>query len=242
MPDKEVLPIRVKENFRAAAVRYSEFTELRTIVNLVPGIGSAIDFIISNEVQKIQYKRIIDAMTYLKEEMSKIDEDKIDKTFVNSEAFSDLLLHFFDKVVRIKDRQKAILYSKILVGSIKIENVNERQFVEDMIDLLSDLSLLDLKIAQLIFVQQSDMPDKFDDDNNSELKFIVRSGWHNIVNDLGISEVDFDISLRKLERAGILKQLVGMYVGYSGGLYLITPAFERLMGFIRFHANEPLFV
>jgi hypothetical protein len=46
--------------------------------------------------------------------------------------------------------------------------------------------------------------------------------------------------ITKLERAGLLKGIVGMYHGYTGGLYLITPAFKRLMKLIQY-ANEPTF-
>lgn len=230
-----------KKNLQTGSSFYSKCTELRALVNLIPGIGSSIDVIISNEFQQLQYERIIKTMDVLNEEMNKINEKKIDRPFIGSEDFKDLLWHFLDRVVKVKDREKVILYCRILVGSIKIENANERRFADDMIDLLSNLSIRDLSIAQEIFLQQRNMPESFDHENNTQLKFIVNQGWHQLTTKLGLNEIDFDISLRKLEISGLLKQLVGMYIGYSGGLYLITPAYIRLMKFIEFSANEPLF-
>jgi hypothetical protein len=56
------------------------------------------------------------------------------------------------------------------------------------------------------------MPEKFDveSDENTELKFIVNNGWHNIRNICGLVEADLNISLYKLLRAGLIKEIVGM--------------------------------
>jgi hypothetical protein len=76
---------------------------------------------------------------------------------------------------------------------------------------------------------------------NTELKNVVEKGkWHEIKNNLGLTEEDFDISLTKLTRAGLIKEIVGTYFDYAGRLYLITPAFRRLMKLIQY-ANEPMF-
>ena len=70
---------------------------------------------------------------------------------------------------------------------------------------------------------------------------IVEEGkWHEIKDKLGLDEVNFNISLIKLSRVGLIKEIVGPYVGYAGWLYLITPAFIRLMKLIKY-ANEPTF-
>jgi hypothetical protein len=55
-----------------------------------------------------------------------------------------------------------------------------------------------------------------------------------------MNETDFKISLYKLSRAGLIKEIVGTYVSYTGGHYLITPAFKRLMNFIKY-SKEPIF-
>jgi len=86
------------------------------------------------------------------------------------------------------------------------------------------------------------MPEKFDveSNENTELKFIINSGWHDIRGKLALTEADFNIALTKLVRAGLIKETVGMYGNYTGGIYLITPAFKKLMLLIAY-ANEPLF-
>lgn len=233
--------IKVKKGLEKGAVRYAEATQLRTVVNLIPGFGSAVDVLISNEGQKIQYRRITTALEILRQEMNDFDEKKIDEDYLTSEEFYDLLLKYFDKISKARQLDKIRLFSKILVNSISVENVTERQFAEDVMDFLSDLSLLDLKVALALYSQQKDYPDKFDEKENTELKFVIRTGFHEIRPKLELNEIDFDTSLRKLERAGLVKEIVGMYFGYNGGLYSITRAFIRLMNFLKTNANQPTF-
>ena len=76
--------------------------------------------------------------------------------------------------------------------------------------------------------------------NTTELEFTVKTWWHNIPDSLEMSETDFKIGLHKLSRAGLINEVVGTYVGYSGGHYLITSAFKRFMNFIRY-SKEPVF-
>jgi hypothetical protein len=56
-----------------------------------------------------------------------------------------------------------------------------------------------------------------------------------------LDDVRFQTSLHKLSRAGMIKEIVGMYGNYVGGRYIITPTFLSLMKFIHFRANDPLF-
>jgi hypothetical protein len=144
---------------------------------------------------------------------------------------------------KTRHNEKRILYCKILAHSVSIDNAAERSSTEDFIGFIDELSLQDLKVGMKIYEQQKNMPETFDidSDENTELKFIVRSGWHEIRNLCKLNEVDFNIALGKLVRVGLIKETVGPYVGYTGGLYLITPTFKRLMNFIQLGTGMPLF-
>lgn len=85
------------------------------------------------------------------------------------------------------------------------------------------------------------MPKEFDEDQNTELQFVIKSGFHEIPNKLNLGEVDFYISLKKLERAGLVREIVGMYFSYHGERYIISNAFIKLMEFIKYNANSPIF-
>lgn len=161
--------------------------------------------------------------------------------YINSEEFYDTIRRVIEYSIRTRDQEKIRWYCRILIGSALLDNIKERHSAEDFLIFLSELKETDLLIGKEIYEQQKDMPEKFDiDSDKTELKFIVERKWHEIKTKFGLSEVDFNISLIKLSRAGLIKEIVGMYAGYTGWLYLITPAFKRLMKLIQY-ANEPTF-
>lgn len=167
---------KINNNIEKGAVSYSQNTPLRTAVSLVPGLGPTIDLILSLGGQNIQTRRIYDTISNLKNEMTRIDEAKIDKKFLDTEEFYDFIMLTFEKCSRTRHREKVILYCKILAHSVTIENMIERFSAEDFIGFIDELSLKDLKVGMKIYEQQKNMPETFDFEKNTELNFAVQSG------------------------------------------------------------------
>ncbi len=215
---------------------------LRNAIWQIPGIGSMLDYVIVSAGQEFQKRRLLQAIQYLNEAMSLIEDVKIDKSFLATEEFYDIMRLTLDECLRTGHNEKIRLNCKILVGSVVVDNTDERHSAADFISFISELSLTDILVASEIYKKQKDMPERFDmeSNENTELKFVVNNGWHNIRDICKLSETDFSIALTKLSRAGLIKETLGTYVGYGGGLYLITPAFKRLMKLIQYF-NEPLF-
>jgi hypothetical protein len=224
-----------------ALIRYIETPAFRGMVASIPYVGSSIDAILSSSGEIIRQRRIDQTISGLKEEMVGIEEKKIDKKFLESEEFYDIALDVFRYSIRTRHTTKVILYCKILAGSVLLDNSHERHSAEDFLGFISELSPIDIRVAAEIYKQQSRAPEVFDSEEKTQLKFIVNAGWHNIRKICKLDETDFQIALSKLSRAGLIKEIVGMYIEYTGGLYLITPAFKRLMKFIGTNMNEPLF-
>lgn len=241
-PDNTTLAKKISTNIENTVVRYSENTAMRTAINLIPGIGSTIDLIFSSGGQSIWKKRMDDTISDLKEEMLTIDATKIDKKFLDSEEFYDYLMQVFDRCTRTRHMEKRKLYCKIFAQSVSIENMEERSSTEDFIGFIDELSLNDLRVGMKMYEQQKGLPETFDfDKGDTELKFVVEHGWHNIMVSCQLTEEEFRISLLKLARTGLIKEIVGTYVSYKGGHYIITPTFKRLMKLIPLGTDTPLF-
>jgi hypothetical protein len=201
-----------------------------------------LDFIITSLAQDVQEQRLIESFNILNE-VRYIDENNMDKDFLTSEEFFDIFRKTFDNCIRTRHRERIRLNCKILIGAISVDNQKDRHSAEDFLSFVSDLTPTDIILGLEIYKQQKDRPLQFDIESkeNTELKFVVKSGWHELQNICKLDEVNFKISIHKLSTAGLIKEIVGMYANYTGGLYLITPTFQRLMNFIRLNANDPLF-
>lgn len=117
------------------------------IVASIPYIGSSIDAMFSGYGEKIRQRRIDQTITILKDDMAKTEQKKIDKTFLDGEEFYDLVLRVFRYSLRTRHSKKITLYCKILAGSVLLDNRNERHSAEDFLGFVSELSLIDIRVA-----------------------------------------------------------------------------------------------
>jgi hypothetical protein len=235
---------KASELFQSSIDRYSSNLELRNaICQIHPEIGPAIDFMIIYLANKFQGQRMADSILIVHEEVELLSETKIDKEFLKREEFFDLFTKTLDNCIRTRHRERIRLNCKILVGAISLDNIRDRHSAEDFLSLVVDLTPADIMLGFKIYEQQKNKPTHFDfeSQDNNELKFVVSSGWHKLEELCNLERTQFDIALHKLSSAGLIKEIVGMYVNYTGGLYVKTPAFQSLMNFIRLNANDPLF-
>jgi len=231
----------IKEKANNSAEVYSQSATSRALLNTIPYIGSSIDAWISTKAENIFKNRVTKTIEALTEEIEKVGNN-INKKFLESEDFFDLLLIYMEKCVRTRNIDKVRINSKILVGSLVVDNSGGNDFAEDMLNKFADLNPNDIKLASFIYEKQkegvplipkhSDAPD--------ELQFVNSRNWDTIQNEASLDKLEFNLALLKLSQAGLIKEVMGSYIGYFGGKYIITDIFRKLMQFISY-ANEPLY-
>jgi hypothetical protein len=221
---------------------YTNNAELRNSITQIPIIGVAFDQITTGLSRDFQKRRFLEVIQLLRQEMNLIEESKVDKEFLKTEEFLDLIVKVVENSVKTRHKDRILLNCKILTGSLLKENNELRHSSEDLLVLVSDLSPIDIKVAREIYNQQKDKPDKFnveDDDKHNELAFVIKSGWDNLQTKCNLNQTDFLLSLHKLSDANLINQIIGNYASYLGGKF-ITPTFQRLMSILSY-SKEPLF-
>jgi hypothetical protein len=224
---------------------YLNSPDIRNPVLQIPVLGPVIDFVIITLSRDLEKKRLLRTFQIIHEEIIRINENMVDFSYIEGEEFHDNMRRLFEYSIRTRHEEKIRWYCRILIGSALLENVKERGSAEDFLIFLSELTTTDILVGKEIYERQKNVSERYGFDisskDNTELKYVVEEGkWHEIKDKLGLDEVNFNISLIKLSRVGLIKEIVGPYVGYAGWLYLITPAFIRLMKLIKY-ANEPTF-
>jgi hypothetical protein len=91
---------KIAKKLEGAAIKYSQNAELRAAMNLIPNIGSVIDVWISSKGQNLQQKRLLYTVSCLTDEMKKIKIEKIDKEFLDTEEFYDILRRTFENSIK----------------------------------------------------------------------------------------------------------------------------------------------
>jgi hypothetical protein len=140
MPDSsEELERRAEE----ANVAYERNTALRTLVVAIPGIGSIFDMVLASEGQRIYRERIhrliADMKVDMQERMETVENSALDKEYLESEEFFDLLIKALDATIKTRDETKRRMYARILTEST-ILSEREGHSPEEYLNLIADLT------------------------------------------------------------------------------------------------------
>jgi hypothetical protein len=222
---------------------YLSNPDIRNPLLQIDTLGPVIDFVITTLSQDLDKKRLMQTFLTIHEELVRINETMVDLSYIKGEEFHDNMKRLVEYSIRTREKEKIRLFCRILIGSALVDNVNERRSAEDFLRFVEELTTTDVLVGKEIYEYQKNLPESFDieSNDNTELKNVIEKGnWHEIKKKLGLPEADFNISLIKLTRAGLVKEIVGPYVNYTGWHYLVTPAYRRLMKLIQY-ANEPIF-
>ena len=229
------MPNEVSAQFQKATEVYARKTILRAIISAIPYIGSSIDVILSTEAQKIIQKRLNFLLEQLKIDILDLKETNIDRKYLQSEEFFDLLIKTLELTAKTRHREKIKIYSKILRNSL-IENIRERNDPEDYLSALSELSPIEIEMLKAIYNYkiQDEAPIESADvwKKNCGLDSIIKN-W-----DAGIDDVNY--YLKRIERTGLIKEIVGVYFDYIGGVYRITNGFKKMMDYINYKPQDSI--
>lgn len=226
------MPRELSNQFQKATEVYNQKTILRGLICAIPYIGSSIDVILSTEAQKIIQQRLNFLLEQLKRDISELKEKDIDNDYLQSEEFFDLLIKTLESAAKTRHREKIKIYSKILRNSL-IEKNRQKNDPEEYLSALSELSLIEIEMVKTIYEY-----DKQGDPSVDAILWRKNSGLDSVIKKFDDGTDDLDFYLKRIERTGLIKEIVGTILGYTGGVYQVTEGFKKMMVFINFEEND----
>ncbi len=219
---------RTSEIAAAALEVYSERATLRAVISAIPWVGGPIDAFLSTHGQRIVQNRIMSLLEVLQEELRDVHENQVDKSYIESEEFFDLIVQALEAAARTRERAKIRLYAKILKGAVVGHRESDFS-AEDAVRIVLDLTPRQMEVARAVYRQQQDGPRAGEND----LQWAMRAGWENLAGSLSESSAQETMAdLLMLQRAGLVREVIGGFFDYSGGVFVITPVFRRLMTYL----------
>ena len=227
----------IKNTLIEASKAYSDQTIIRAGINTIPFVGGSIDILLSSTGQNFVIKRIENFIAELDREISTLNESKINYDFFQSEEGFDLIIKAFNSVSKTRQQEKLILYARIIKGTITLDKSFEVDDPEIYLNIVEELSVKELKVARFLYELKE--INVLTEQEIAEAEIDKKKNGHSI-NDAGIlsnrytdlNKDDLISVFIRLERTGLIKEVVGSYMGYTGGKYLINPLFKKFMAFI----------
>jgi hypothetical protein len=175
------------------------------VVGAVGAVLAMADALLTTRAAKLASERWNRLLTALGARVDRLGEEKLDRSFLESEVFLDLLWRALIAGAQTRSQEKLEAYASILAGSLSIE----RQLDLDPEALLDALTGLSPQEVQALYV------------------FWRLSGQ-------GTTKVSSEFSLdrfvlQRLSGAGFVYEQSGAMLDYSGGDYMATSALRALM-------------
>lgn len=223
----------VKDKIVKASQVYADQTFLRAGINAIPFVGGSLDVLLASKGQNFVIRRIESFIDELKKEISDLQETQVNKELLETEEGFDLIVKAFNSASRTRQQEKLKLYARIVKSALTDSKEFEEDEPELFLKIIEELSVKELRVAKCLYeLKEIKKQDPEDDNPNGKQDGMTNDAWW-----LSKHYPEFDkdelISIFvRLERTGLIKELVGSFIGYSGGQYLINPLFKRFMNFI----------
>lgn len=215
----------------------------------VPGVG-AIDILLQAPFQR----RSNMLLTKFSEQITTLQEEKIDREYLNSEAWLDLMLQAIDTASRTRHQEKIQLYARILAAAVPIQDRLQHS-PEEYLSVLAQMTQHELALSQAIYEQQKEQLHEGEShydwlhrigacheyEYESEFtggyradgttrKMEKKTRWTRPVGDWPAEDHDFLIL--RLQALGLVRAL-NEYVLWSGSeTFVITEPFRKIMDYV----------
>ena len=200
---------------------------LRSKMVTIPIFGSYMDVVYTESMQAIK------EMAF-RNSLEELDEKKIDKEYLNSLEFLNLLVLTYKMALDEIELDKIIFFSKLIKNSLESSD-EERKYNFDYIKIVHELSIDQMHLLHEIYIQQKDLY-KFREESPeyNELNLVHEcTDWKNlpkILNDkYGIDENDLNFLLKRTESTGLIREITGTYLEYDGGTYIMNETLRKFM-------------
>ena len=191
----------------------------------VPVIGSYMDVVYTESIQAIKE-------TAFQNSIEKKEEKKVDKEYLNSLEFFNLLVKTFKLTLDEIETDKVIYFSKLIKDSLESDELG-RKYNFDYIKTISELSVDQMCILKVLYVQQKDIV-SYSGDNFGNV-ILTKTDYKNISKILedkySITNDEFEFLAKRTEATGLIHEI--LYLdddGNMGYVYAINSTLIKLMG------------
>lgn len=223
----------IKDKLVRASKIYGDQTIIRAAINAIPYVGSSVDILLSSSGQTFIIKRIENFISELEKQIGLLDKSKINSEFLKTEQGFDIIIKAFNSASRTRQTEKLKLYSKIIKGAISLDKEYEEDEPETYLRIVEELTLKELKVAKCLFeLKENKIKYREEETLEAEKMDGTNDAWFLSKRHPEFNRDELISIFIRLERTGLIKELVGSFLGYGGGQYLINPLFRKFMIFI----------
>ena len=153
---------------------------------------------------------------------------RLDRAYLESEDFFDLFWRTWEKALRTSQKEKVSLYVRVLLRST--QGPSYRETAQEYLEVLAEMTMPEVRVAAALYELQRGV--EFEAEGA-----LKKPGQTSNAAELqpqlpDMSEAQIDTCLKRLERTGLVRELVGSYFDYTGGAFRVTQHFRNMMVYL----------
>lgn len=159
--------------------KYGDNLLIRTCICAIPNIGGSLDVILTDKWNVYNQNRIEDFLDKLSKELKLLDEKSINKEFIYSEEFYDIVYQILKDVTSSRVSEKRTIYSKILKEALS-ENTKtcDLESLIEQVGNIKEKDMLFLKYLQKYFASKNELTGEdlstYISENNFDVEEVTR--------------------------------------------------------------------
>lgn len=198
--------------------RYDNNTIARTIVNLIPHIGGALDTVLSSKWTHYHSIRVEDFQKKIVTEISTLNENAVNKQFLETEEFYDLIYRIVSNAFSSRCPETRTGYAKVLRSAICQEE--KMSTLEELVCKIADLREKDILFLRRI--------KSFFESN----KVVSGNTLAEELREEGYSPYESELYLYRFENLGLLDHPRNTMVGRCNTTFQKLPLFDKIISFL----------
>lgn len=238
--EKKDKPLDLERIAEETSIAYENNIALRALVSIIPGVGSSFDLMLADGGRKYReriFRALEDLNVDMKERLETVEESALDKEFLNSDEFFDLMMKFFDTTIKSRDATKRRMSARILTEAA-ILSYGEQYTAEEYLDLIADLTPRELAIARALHKEQIER--RYEDLEEGEAQQAWKAWQDSVRAKVSIEGADLKLILGRLQSLGLIVEDGALMPNDFGPpsatarppFYWMSPAFKKLMRFL----------
>lgn len=144
---------------------------IRSAAGAIPWVGTAVGELLTYRWTQVREERLEEAFQEIARRIESLGEDKLDKTYVSSDAFMHILVICFEGLIREHDDRKRRFFVSLLVNSMTAEMKDKRSRADWFASVLGRMSYFHLLGFSLIVADVAQRARLLDDISSQQGDF-----------------------------------------------------------------------
>jgi hypothetical protein len=208
------------------------YSALGVVLSGVPFLGAAYNELRTYRSEQFMKNRLSYMNHELISRMEGVEEEAVNREYLGSEAFFDLIGKAVETALRTRDREKIAYIASILKGAV-INSNQEKHLTEELAEeylyLVSDLTPQELRVARTLYNHQKRQESSIDEDRILEDWGLQRD---KLSREHSIDRSDLSLILNRLAATGVADTVLINVPGTVQPVYQVSATFNKLMKFL----------